>query len=139
MNHPKIRQRGNDFLEPWQRVDFPRSADPAGGAAGELRVAEFPGRAFFNRRRPPSFHPRTGGAGTTGPRVRGPRSARRMAWRHRDLPLRSPANARHLLEALHRLKRGEGITLTPAQLAARVTTRTIRPATCSLIVAYSPT
>jgi antitoxin YefM len=34
--------------------------------------------------------------------------------------LRSPANARRLLEALHRLEKGEGVTLTPAQLAARV-------------------
>ncbi len=35
--------------------------------------------------------------------------------------LRSPANARRLLEALHRLEKGEGVTLTPAGLAARVT------------------
>ncbi|MCS6243923.1 MAG: type II toxin-antitoxin system prevent-host-death family antitoxin [Opitutus sp.] len=34
--------------------------------------------------------------------------------------LRSPANARRLLSALKRLEKGQGITLTPAQLAARV-------------------
>ncbi|MBC8010117.1 MAG: type II toxin-antitoxin system prevent-host-death family antitoxin [Burkholderiales bacterium] len=34
--------------------------------------------------------------------------------------LRSPANARRLLSALKRLEKGAGITLTPAQLAARV-------------------
>jgi antitoxin YefM len=34
--------------------------------------------------------------------------------------LRSPANARRLLSALNRLEKGQGITLTPAQLAARV-------------------
>jgi antitoxin YefM len=34
--------------------------------------------------------------------------------------LRSPANARRLLAALKRLEKGQGITLTPAQLAARV-------------------
>jgi len=34
--------------------------------------------------------------------------------------LRSPANARRLLAALNRLEKGEGVTLTTAQLAARV-------------------
>ena len=34
--------------------------------------------------------------------------------------LRSPANARRLLSALKRLEKGQGNTLTPAQLAARV-------------------
>jgi antitoxin YefM len=34
--------------------------------------------------------------------------------------LRSPANARRLLSALKRLEKGQGITLTPAQLASRV-------------------
>jgi antitoxin YefM len=34
--------------------------------------------------------------------------------------LRSPANARRLLSALKRLEKGQGVTLTPAQLAARV-------------------
>jgi len=34
--------------------------------------------------------------------------------------LRSPANARRLLSALKRLEKGAGVTLTAAQLAARV-------------------
>ncbi len=34
--------------------------------------------------------------------------------------LRSPANARRLLAALNRLDKGEGVTLTPTELAARV-------------------
>jgi len=34
--------------------------------------------------------------------------------------LRSPANARRLLSALKRLEKGAGLTLTAAQLAARV-------------------
>lgn len=34
--------------------------------------------------------------------------------------LRSPANARRLLNALSRLERGQGKTLTPDQLSARV-------------------
>ena len=33
--------------------------------------------------------------------------------------LRSPANAKRLLGALHRLESGKGITLNPAELAAR--------------------